>query len=102
MQPLGILNNLQCAIRDAYGCECRYFGSVWVREVVDGLVAWAGIVEIFTLLNCPEAEHCYAWEDAEDGQNKVITVLCKSPVRSAQTAVQAALAAKARQDGIAA
>ena len=102
MQPVSKLDNLESAIREAYGCECRYFGSVWVRQVFDGHIAWAGIVEIFTLLNCPKAEHCYAWEEAEDGQNKVTIVLCMPPVTSAETAVQAALATKARQQGIAA
>jgi hypothetical protein len=45
----------------------------------------------------PEAKHCFAWSYREGGEAKTMAVLEISPIDSPQTAVKAAIAARARQ-----
>jgi hypothetical protein len=56
---------------------------------------WAGEVEVFEIRGHPKAKRCYAWaykEGEKDEHARYIAVLEIPPVKSPQTAVQAAIA----------
>jgi hypothetical protein len=87
---------LQEAIRAMHGAESRYVESVPVREVFNDLVAWDGIVEVFDLIDHPQAKRCYAWSFQDGKQTRSVAVLELPPVDSPETAVRVAIAAKAK------
>lgn len=87
---------LQEAIRNLHGCESRYVESVTVTETFEGEVVWDGIVQVFDLIDHPDATRCYAWSHAVDGseRRRFVVVLHRPPVDSPQAAVRAAVAAE--------
>jgi hypothetical protein len=80
-----------------HGCRALYSRTVHVREVSQGDVIWDGFVGVFAPGRLPEAKHCFAWSYREGGEAKTMAVLEISPIDSPQTAVKAAIAARARQ-----
>ena len=65
-----------------------------MKETFDGKTAWDGTVEIYRLVDHPEATLCYAWfYDDDDGIRQLKTVLDLGPVDSAVKAVRTAIAA---------
>jgi hypothetical protein len=90
---------IEGAIKHTYHCGTRYLGSRRVAETLPGETTWKGVVDIFALLGHPEAERCYAWQWPEGGKTTTIVVLEISPVTSAQTAVEAAIASQAPEKG---
>jgi hypothetical protein len=92
------ITELKDAIRAMHGCESLHITSVPVKEVFDGETGWEGTVEVFELVGHPEAQRCYAWSDQDGDQNKIIAVLGISPVDSPESAVRAAIAAKAKRN----
>jgi hypothetical protein len=90
------LTELHAAIRVMHGCESRYVRSVRVREVLNGLVAWDGTVEVFDLINHPKAKRCYAWSFQDGNRTRSVAVLEVPPVDSPETAVKVAIAVKAK------
>lgn len=86
------------AIRALHGCESAHQKSVPVTERFQGQVAWEGVVEVLDLIGHPQAKAVYAWGHQEPrGRWEITTVLETSPVISPETAVKAALVAKARE-----
>lgn len=92
------ITELQDAIRAMHGCESTYERTEPVHEVFQGRTAWDGIVRVFTLIEHPKAECCYAWSYREGDETKSVAVLKIPPVESASSAVKVAIAAKGRQD----
>jgi hypothetical protein len=90
------ISELAAAVRAAYGCEPRHLQSCRVRERFAERIAWQGIVEVFELVDCPEARQCYAWSSREDGRVRITTVLKAPPVDSPEAAVRAIVAAHPR------
>lgn len=91
---------LQTAIEQKHQCAAVYHESIHVHEMLEGQTVWEGDVEVFDLTGHAEAKKCYAWSHHEKGKSgkvlnsdnlKLITVLGKRPVDSAQMAVRAAI-----------
>jgi hypothetical protein len=95
MQPEQI-KSLQHAIKEMHGCDSRHVESVSVHEVFRGQTAWRGNVEVFDLLGHERAKRAYAWQYEDGNETKSVAVLEIPPVDSPQSAVQVAIAAKAR------
>jgi hypothetical protein len=93
MQPEEIIQ-LQDAIRATHGCESRYERTEHVHEVFQGKMPWDGIVRVFTLIEHPKAECCYAWSYREDNETKTVALLKIPPVDSAQSDVKVAIASE--------
>jgi hypothetical protein len=87
----------QRAIRDAHGVVAHHIEAVLVREIFKGRIAWEGVVDVYGIAGHPEAKRCYAWSYMQDGQIITVTLLEIPPVCSPQTAVQAAIEARARK-----
>ncbi len=83
-------------IKEKHGCDSRHVRSEQVHESFGGQIAWQGIVEVFDLINCPEAKRAYVWIYSEGNKDCTVVVLEKPPVDSAKSAVQVAIASKAR------
>jgi len=79
------------AIRDLHGCKAEHLESVPVKETFRGQTVWAGVVQVFRLIDHPAAKKCYAWSYAMEGspKRKYIAVLHKGPVASPIDAVRA-------------
>ena len=69
------ITELQKAIEATHGCQSRWEGSVRIEERFEGKTAWSGIVELFALIDYPEAKYAYAWIYRAGDQNKTIVVL---------------------------
>ena len=87
------LQRLERAIRRLYKCDCTHRESVPVHEHLDRL-AWEGVVEMFALSGHRDAKLAYAWTSPTAGGTTVTSVLGVGPVKSAQDAVRAVLAAQ--------
>ena len=90
---------LQDAIRNLHDCESQFVESVPVTETHDGQIVWGGVVQVFDLIDHPEAERAYAWSHEVDDSDarRFVVVLHQRPVDSAQAAVKAAIAAEYRE-----
>jgi hypothetical protein len=90
----GVNRELQEAIRRLHGCESRYVEAVPVSETFEGQPVWTGIVHVFDLIDCPEADRAYAWAELLDevtGRQRFVAVLHKAPVDSPVSAVRASI-----------
>jgi len=89
---------LRKAIRDLRGVEGTHLRSVPVHETFQGQTVWEGIVEVFALKGHPKAGLAYAWSyETDTGGRRYIAVLGVDPIRSAQDAGRAAVAADAKR-----
>jgi hypothetical protein len=95
MQPKEI-TDLQDVIRREHGCESKYSRTVHVCEAFQKKTAWDGFVRVFRLVEHPKARRCYAWSYRKENEIKSVAVLEIPPVDSPESAVKAAIAAKAR------
>ena len=79
-----------------HGCEAEHRETVHVEEVFRGKPVWTGDVEVFALVGCPRANHCFAWGlPDETGTLQIATILEIPPVDSAAMAVRVAIASGA-------
>ena len=85
---------LQKAIKNLHGCDSKWLESIPIKEMFKDQVVWEGIVEVFSIINHPTSQKCYAWffDDNETGKRKYITVLHQDPVDSPKNAVRAFIA----------
>lgn len=92
------LERLQNAIRQLNGCESKYLETVTVSQSFLSFrqnTVWQGEVVVFEVYGHPKAQRVYAWSaTAKNDETRYVVVLEISPVDSAETAVQAALAAQ--------
>jgi len=86
---------IQLAVEKAAGCPAKHIESVIVVEGWKEQVVWEGTVEVFLLEGHPKAKRAYGWRDVDSGE--FTAVLEIPPVDSPNTAVRAAIVAKARQ-----
>lgn len=92
--------SLEEVIKKEHGCDSVHVRSEPLYEAFQGLTAWQGTVEVFDLIGHPKAKRAYVWQyEDDDKRTKTVTVLEIPPVDSAQTAVKAAIVAKARSHG---
>ena len=83
----GEVEELERAVRERFGCSCRYGGWARVRQLSEGDLLWEGLVQIFYLRGSSEAERCYAWIGEEDGQREIMIVPNSYLITSAEAAV---------------
>jgi hypothetical protein len=82
---------LQAVIQQRYQCAAEHRRSVPVHENFQGHAPWNGEVEVFWLIDCPQAKRCFAWvclEKAENLGDRVVTMLEIPPVFGPATAVR--------------
>lgn len=81
------------AILDLHNCKAEWVESIPVKETFQGEVVWEGVVQVFELLDHPNAKRCYAWSHSIDDSEKrqFYAVLHQPPVDSPQAAVRAAI-----------
>ena len=97
MKEPDYINSLQEAIHHFHGCESSHVKTEQVIELFNDKVVWNGEVEVFRLVNYPGAKQCYAWayfEDEQQTQKKIVTILEIPPVDSAQAAVRIGIASR--------
>lgn len=96
--PDDYLVRLQNAIRRLNGCESNYVETVTVSQSFVSFrdnTVWQGDVAVFEIYGHPKAQRAYAWSSTADNEEtRYVVVLGISPVSSAETAVQAAIAAQ--------
>jgi hypothetical protein len=85
------------AVETLHGYAARYICSVPIDDDLGPGVVWPGIVEVFELIGHPFARRCYAWPYREGDQKKFAAILGVGAVESAHSAVQLAIAAKAKK-----
>ena len=90
------IERLKEAVEKAYECKARHVVSEEVTDLFQGEVAWDAVVATFELEGHPKAKRCYAWAHIEDGEPQYTTVLEIPPVNSAESALEASIATKAR------
>ena len=86
------IERLQKAIKDLHKCDSRHLGTVLVRETLPSRDPWEGFVEIFFLINHPEAKEAYAWIDkASTAEANCVIFLGIPPIESFSDVVRAFL-----------
>ena len=90
------IERLHQAIEALHGCDSRHLGTIRVRETLPGHDQWEGFVEIFFLINHPEAKEAYAWIDkAGTAEANCVIFLSIPPIESLSDAVRAFLSFEA-------
>ena len=89
---------LKEAIKNLHGCESTWVEAVSVKETFQGETVWEGVVQVFDLIDHPEAARCYAWSHAVDDTEKrrFVAVLHKEPVTSPAAAIRASIVQETR------
>lgn len=90
------LDMLSAAVQLRHPCaEAHHLASVAVTERVDERKVWAGIIEVFELVDHPTAKLCYAWaEMTENSERRFVAVLGNRLIHSPHEAVKAWMASK--------
>lgn len=96
MQRTEYIQRLKEAIKAVHGCESRHVATSAVKATLDGETAWEGEVETFDLQGHPKASRAYAWGYQDGEQFRSVAVLEIPPVDSPSTAVDVAIAARAK------
>jgi len=87
------IEKLTEAISAVHECRCSHFGTEHVKEEHEGEIVWDGDVEIFQLMDHPEANVAYGWGwDTGEGEIAYIGILNLPPIGQARDAVRAAIA----------
>jgi hypothetical protein len=86
------IQNIKDAVELECNCSARHVESVVVIEMSGGKTIWEGMVEVFALVDHPEAKRCYAWSFMDGHGRQYVTLLEKPPVTSPNAAVRAAIA----------
>lgn len=85
------LADLENTVQLRCGCQVTHRESIFVHEKTsDNETVWFGDVEVFDLIDCKDAQTCYAWQSFEDGI-RIVTILRSRIVDSPHRAVQAAI-----------
>jgi hypothetical protein len=91
---MNYIEAIKDTIRRKHGCESRHIKSELVSEEVEGQTVWVGVVEVFELINHPEAKICYGWGDKagdKDEEIRYVTVLGIPPIDSPLAAVRVSI-----------
>lgn len=90
---------LQEAIQNMHGCASTWIEAVPVKEAFKSETVWEGVVQVFDLIDHPDATRCYAWSHAVDDSDKrrFVAVLHQEPVTSPAAAVRASIVQQARE-----
>lgn len=86
---------LRKVILDLHGVDSSHLRSEKVHETFQGQTVWDGTVEVFALKGHPKAGLAYAWShETDEGGRRYVAVLGVDPIKSAQDAVKASIAAE--------
>lgn len=86
------MDEIKEIIEELHHCKATYLKTVTVKETFKGQTVWEGKVEVFTLIDHPKTNKCYAWQYIDDeGDQQFVTVLDIPPINSPLRAVQAAI-----------
>lgn len=91
---MNYIKAIQDTIKREHGCESRHIKSELVEEQVSGQTVWVGVVEVFELINHPEAKICYGWghKTGDEGEKiSYVTVLEIPPIDSPLAAVRVSI-----------
>lgn len=88
---------IQRAVEMAAECPAMHLESVPVVEMFREQVMWQGMVEVFAISAHPRAKKAYGWRFEDNGVERCTAVLEIPPVESPNTAVRAAIAARAQK-----
>jgi hypothetical protein len=97
---MNYIEELQEVIRKLHGSESMHVETVPVVETFQGQTVWEGEVEVFDLLDHPNASRIYAWShDTGDPSNprRHVTVLHLPPAITPRKAVQASIVSDYRE-----
>lgn len=84
------LARLKITIQQLHNCGAVHLKTVSVSEVFQGQTVRQREVEVFDLINHPNAKRCYGWTHGEP--EDFITILELPPVTDAQSAVKVSVA----------
>ena len=92
------ISQLQQAIKGLHGCDSEYVETIRVVEEFENTRVWEGNVYVFSLVDHPTAEKCYAWAHSVGNaeRQRFVAVLHEPPVDSPAKAVRAAIVAEHR------
>lgn len=90
------IERLQLVIHQLHGTDSKHLESVRVLERFRGKTVWEGDVEVFQLVNHPNAKRCYGW--SYDDPEQFITILELPPVDSPQSAVKVGVAYQVKKE----
>lgn len=86
------MDEIKEIIEKLHHCKATYLETIPVKETFKNQTVWEGKVEVFTLIDHPKTNKCYAWQYTDDnGDQQFVTVLEILPVNSPLKAVQAAI-----------
>ena len=88
------LHAVKAVVERLHGCQARHVESVPIKESFQGKTVWEGVVEVFDLKDCPQANRGYAWAFDDGGETRYMVVLHKPPVDGPRRAVQVAIASE--------
>jgi hypothetical protein len=91
---------LRDAIRRLHGCASRFVEAVPVTESFKGETVWSGIVHVFDLIDCEQADRAYAWAELLDeiGRQRFTAVLQLDPVKTPHDAVRVSIMHRYREE----
>jgi hypothetical protein len=87
------IESLRKAFKELHNCDARHVETIPVIERFQDKIVWEGEVEVFDLIGHPRASTGYAWAKG----NETVCMLELPPVVSPETAVQAAVAGKLKE-----
>jgi hypothetical protein len=91
------ITSLCDAVEQNEKCQARHVGSVPIKDTLEGVTVWEGVVEVFGLIGHPTAKRCYAWKYRDGHETRYITIRHTPPVKSPLDAVRAAIASGAQK-----
>jgi hypothetical protein len=92
------VDQLKQAVEGQHGGKAVLARVRRVKEVWDGKTVWEGVVHTFDLEGHPKATRAYAWSSPieESDERRFYAVLRLGRIRSAPSAVRAAIVAERR------
>jgi hypothetical protein len=85
------IDALQRLIVELYGCSSEHVETVRVHETFLGKLFWEGDVEVFTVVDHPRSQHCFAWafeRRRKRRRTRLFAVLANGVIRSPLDAVK--------------
>ena len=91
--PEAPIDALRRAVEDLHRCTALFVRAVHVRENVETMPAWNGLVSIFELTGHPTASRAYAWsyETGGGAARCYRAILRQGPIDSPRAAVRSTL-----------
>jgi hypothetical protein len=98
---MNYIEELQSVIEKLHHGHAKHIETVPVKEVFNGETVWEGEVEVFDLVDNPDASRVFSWAyDYEDTEKPTqhVTVLQIPPATTPENAVKAAIVSEFKND----